>query len=124
VAPVVTATAAVDRAEGARAPRHVAKGLLILGIALVSGGSGTDGEGDAATTLRRAATLAESLGTTPLVWPARALLGALVAEADPAESARSLAAARTAVLALAGDLPPGVRAEWLGRPDVAALLAG
>ena len=121
---VVTATAAVDRAEGARAPRHVAKGLLILGIAQVSGGSGTDGEGDAATTLRRAATLAESLGTTPLVWPARALLGALVAEADPAESARSLAAARTAVLALAGDLPPGVRAEWLGRPDVAALLAG
>ena len=121
---VVTATAAVDRAEGARAPRHVAKGLLILGIAQVSGGSGTDGEGDAATTLRRAATLAESLGTTPLVWPARALLGALVAEADPAESARSLAAARTAVLALADDLPPGVRAEWLGRPDVAALLAG
>lgn len=121
---VTTALDAVDRAEQARAPRHVAKGLLILGIAQVSGGQAPDGEGDAASTLRRAATLAESLGTVPLVWPARALLGALVVEDDPAESAKSLAAARSAVLALASDLPPGVRAEWLGRADVAALLEG
>ena len=121
---VTTALTAVERAEGARAPRHVAKGLLILGIALVSGGSTADGDGDAASTLRRAATLAESLEVVPLVWPARALLGALVAEIDPEESNRSLAAARAAVLTLAADLPPGVRAEWLARPDVAALLEG
>lgn len=121
---VTTALTAVERAEGARAPRHVAKGLLILGIALVSGGSTADGDGDAASTLRRAATLAESLEVVPLVWPSRALLGALVAETDPAESNRSLAAARAAVLTLAADLPPGVRAEWLARPDVAALLEG
>lgn len=121
---VTTALDAVDRAEQARAPRHVAKGLLILGIAQVSGGQAPDGESDAASTLRRAATLAESLGTVPLVWPARALLGALVVQDDPAESARSLTAARSAVLTLASDLPPGVRAEWLGRPDVAALLEG
>ena len=114
-----TALAAVERAEQARAPRHVAKGLLILGIARVSGA-----DEEAAATLRRAATLAEQLGTVPLVWPARALLGALVADRDPDESARSLAAARSAVLSLAADLPPGVRAEWLGRPDVAALLEG
>ena len=113
------ALAAVERAEQARAPRHVAKGLLIRGIAPVSAA-----DEEAAGTLRRAATLAESLGAVPLVWPARALLGALTAEDDPAESARSLAAARSAVLALAGDLPPGVRAEWLARPDVAALLEG
>ena len=123
---VDTALQAVERAEQARAPRHVAKGLLILGIAQVSGGSGSDPEhdNDPAATLRRAATLAESLGTVPLVWPARALLGALVAEDDPAESDKSLAAARSAVLTLAGDLPPGVRADWLARPDVAALLEG
>lgn len=121
---VVTAMGAVDRAEAARAPRHVAKGLLLLGIAQVSGGATPDGDGDAAVTLRRAAILAESLGVIPLTWPARALLGALVAEQDPVESDRSLAAARAAVLVLAGDLPPGVRAEWLARPDVAALLQG
>lgn len=121
---VVAAQEAVDRAEQAEAPRHVAKGLLILGIAQVSGDQAGEGEGAAAATLRQAATLAESLGTLPLVWPARALLGALVAEQDAAESASSLDAARTAVLTLASDLPPGVRAEWLARPDVAALLEG
>lgn len=114
-----TAATAVERAQGASAPRHVAKGSLILGLAQLS--AGLD---EAPATLRRAATLAESLGCVPLVWPARALLGALVAEQDQAESDRSLAAARSAVLAIAGDLPPAVRAEWLGRPDVAALLGG
>ena len=113
------AGAAVTRAEDARAPRHVAKGLLLLGLAQVGGD-----QPQAATTLRRSATLAESLAAVPLVWPSRALLGALVADDDRPESDRSLAAARSAVLAIAGDLPPGVRAEWLGRPDVAALLAG
>jgi hypothetical protein len=116
------AHAAVDRAENARAPRHVAKGLLYLGLAQVSGAS--EDPAEAAQTLRRAATLAESLGTVPLVWPARALLGALVAGTDQAESDRSLAAARNAVLSIAGDLPPGVRAEWLARSDIAALLGG
>lgn len=113
------ALGAVQGAEQAGAPRHVAKGLLILGIAQVSGA-----DDEAPTTLRRAATLAESLGTVPLVWPSRALLGALVSDADPAESDASLAAARSAVLVLASDLPPGVRAEWLARPDIAALLDG
>lgn len=117
----VLAAEAVDRAERARAPRHVAKGLLILGLAQLSGGD--DGPGDeAAQTLRRAATLAESLGTLPLVWPSRALLGALLVDSDAGESDRSLAAARAAIVAIAGDLPPGVRAEWLARADVAALL--
>jgi hypothetical protein len=97
----------------------VAKGLLYLGLAQVS-----SDDPDAVQTLRRAATLAESLGTVPLVWPARALLGALVSDDDRGESDRSLAAARSAVLAIAGDLPPGVRAEWLSRPDIAALLGG
>ncbi len=115
------AAEAVQRAENARAPRHVSKGLLLLGLAQVAGGVD-----DAATTLRRSATFAESLGVLPLVWRARALLGAMLtegtSEADRAESARSLAAARSAVLAIAGDLPPGVRSEWLGRPDITALL--
>jgi tetratricopeptide (TPR) repeat protein len=113
------AAAAVQQAEDSRAPRHVAKGLLLLGLAQV-----TQGSDEAAVTLRRSATFAESLGCLPLVWPSRALLGALVADDDPNESSKSLAAARTAVLTIAGDLPPGVRAEWLGRPDIQALLEG
>lgn len=117
------AAQAVQRAEDARAPRHVAKGLLLLGLAQVAGG-----QAEAVATLRRSATFAESLGVLPLVWPSRALLGAMLAEGttegELAESAKSLSAARSAVLAIAGDLPPGVRGEWLGRPDITALLEG
>lgn len=111
------AESAVSGAEEARAPRHVAKGLLFLGVAQLHAGSP-----EATGYLRRAATLAEGLSTLPLVWPARALLGALLADSDPDESDRSLAAARNAVLAIAGDLPPNVREEWLHRPDIAELL--
>jgi tetratricopeptide (TPR) repeat protein len=113
-----SAHAAVDLAEQSGAPRHVAKGLLFLGVAQVEAGE----LADAATVLRRAGLLAESLGTLPLQWPARAVLGALLAEEAPEESERALAAARRAVTAIADNLPEPLRAEWLGRPDVAALL--
>ena len=118
-AAVEAAEAAVERAERARAPRHVAKSLLFLGVAQVQHGSN-----DATASLRRAATLAEGLGALPLVWPSRAVLGAVLAGDGDAESATSLAAARSAVLAIAGDLPDELRGEWLARPDVAALLEG
>ena len=79
---------------------------------------------EAAETLRRAATLAERLGCLPLVWPSRAVLGALLEGQDAAESAKNLAAARSAVITIADDLPEGLRDEWLARPDVAALMGG
>ncbi|HVE99398.1 MAG TPA: hypothetical protein VNA12_09490 [Mycobacteriales bacterium] len=113
------AEAAVERAERARAPRHVAKSLLFQGVAQV-----TSGVAEGATSLRRAATLAEGLGALPLVWSARAVLGAVLMGTDDAESSASLGAARSAVLAIAGDLPDALRADWLGRPDIAALLEG
>lgn len=111
---------AIDLAERSGAPRHVAKGLLFLGVAQVQAGAAHD----AALTLRRGALLAESLGALPLQWPVRAVLGALVADTDPTESGRCLAAARTAVDAIAAELPPDLRAEWLARADVAALREG
>lgn len=113
-----SASAAVDLAERSGAPRHVAKGLLFLGVAQVEAGRVPE----ATATLRRGALLAESLGTLPLQWPVRAVLGALVAESDPAESERCLASARRAVEAIGGELPDDLRAEWLARPDVDALL--
>jgi tetratricopeptide (TPR) repeat protein len=113
---VSAAAAGVEQAERARAPRHVAKGLLFLGVAELQAGSP-----EAPATLRRAATLAEGLSALPLVWQARALVGALV---GGDESARSLATARSAVLTIAGDLPPDLRDEWLSRPNVSALLEG
>lgn len=113
------AAASVVLAERSRAARHVAKGLLFQAVAEL-----TSGNSDAVTTLHRSATLAEQLGTLPLVWNSRALLGVVVADTDPEGSARSLGAARSAVLAIAGDLTPQLRDEWLTRPNVAALLEG
>lgn len=111
------AQAAVVGAEENRAPRHVSKGLLFLGVSRLQAGAP-----EVAPALSRSAALAEGLGCLPLVWPARAMLGALIAETDPAESDRCLAAARAAVLTIAGDLPDTQRTGWLGRPDIAALL--
>jgi hypothetical protein len=110
---------AVEGAERARAPRHVAKSLLFQGVAELQVGSG-----DAAGTLRRAATLAESLGALPLIWQARALHGALLAGEGIEDGLKSLAAARSAVLAIAADLPAELRDEWLQQSNVSALLEG
>ena len=116
---VVAAASSVERAESARAPRHVAKGLLFQGVAELQAGSP-----DAVGTLRRAAQLAEQLSALPIAWQARALLGALLGATAGEESARSLAAARSSVLTIAGDLPPDLREQWLARPNVSALLEG
>jgi hypothetical protein len=113
------AVQAVAGAEKARAPRHVAKGLLFQGVAELQAGTG-----DPDASLRRSATLAESLGVLPVVWQARALLGALLGGTDTEEGARSIATARNAVLTIAGDLTPELRDEWLDRPNVSALLEG
>jgi tetratricopeptide (TPR) repeat protein len=116
---VLASAGAVRGAETARAPRHVAKGLLFQGVAELEAGSE-----DALATLRRAAVLAEGLGALPLVWQARALIGALLGGGESPEGAQSLAAARSAVLTIAGDLTPELREQWLARPNVSALLEG
>lgn len=116
---VTAASSSVERAERARAPRHVAKGLLFQGVAELQAGSP-----ESSATLRRAATLSEGLGALPVVWQSRALLGALLVGTAPEESAKSLSAARSAVLTMAADLPAELRDEWLARPNVSALLEG
>jgi tetratricopeptide (TPR) repeat protein len=116
---VVAASAAVDLAEQVGAPRHVAKGLLFQGVAQVEAGR----HEEASALLRRAGLLAESLGTLPLLWPARAVLGALLGDSDEQESQRCFSSARRAVELIAVDLPDQLRVDWFARPDVAALLA-
>ncbi|MGZ4664835.1 MAG: hypothetical protein ACXV5Q_07245 [Frankiaceae bacterium] len=124
--------------ERAGAPRHVAKSLLFLGVAQLE--VARDGRSAAAVeVLRRSAMLAEGLGLLPLVWPARAVLGAaltaglaagLAAGADGSatgasarEAQESLDTARATVVAIAADLPPWLRDAWLRRPDIEALFA-
>jgi ATP/maltotriose-dependent transcriptional regulator MalT len=122
----VRASSALSRAEAAGAPRHVAKSLLFLGVALLERGD----LDDAVATLRRCVTLADPLGLLPVLWPARALIGALAGQGPGADAAAAAAAvrdARTTVRALADDLPDDpperLRSTWLAREDVAAVLA-
>jgi tetratricopeptide (TPR) repeat protein len=110
---VAAAGRALRTAERARAPRHVAKSLLFQGVAQAS-----DSAEAAIGTLRRAAALAEGLGTLPLVWPARAVLGALLGEAGHED----LATAGRAVRDITEGLPESLRADWLARDDISALL--
>ena len=95
---------ALDAAESAGAPRHIAKSLLIAGVAATA-----QGHPEAAMDLlSRAAVLAEGLGALPLVWPSRAMLGALQQQGTPSDAERSLDAARGAVRAL----PRTCRLPW------------
>jgi hypothetical protein len=109
---------ALDAAEAASAPRHVAKSLLFAGVAATSHGQ----QGAAVDLLARVAVLAEGLGARPLVWPSRGLLGALLAGSSPTESERSLEVARVVIRGIAADLPPLLASEWLARRDIRALL--
>jgi tetratricopeptide (TPR) repeat protein len=117
---IAAAEKAVVLAEESGAPRHVAKGLLFLGVSQLQ----ADQAGEAVGTLRRAATLAESLGCLPLLWPSRAMLGAMLAADSSEKAAKPLSGARSAVLSIAEDLPEDLRQGWLGRPDISALLEG
>jgi hypothetical protein len=109
---------ALDAAESAGAPRHVAKSLLFAGVAATA-----QGHPDAAMDLlSRAAVLAEGLGALPLVWPSRALLGALQQQVAPEDAERSLDAARTVIREVALDLPAPLASAWLGRRDIRSLL--
>lgn len=112
------ASAALSRAEASGAPRHVAKSLLLLGASLIQAGD----LDEAVATLRRCVTLAEPLALLPVLWSARALVGALTVDDDPLGAEAVLDQARRDVGALADDLPDALRATWLARDDVAALL--
>lgn len=114
----VVAERALDSAEAANAPRHVAKSLLFAGVAAAAQGQW----GGAVDLLSRAAVLAEGLGARPLVWPSRALLGALQAQSDPTEAQRSLEAARAVVREIAAELPQPLADDWLARPDIHSLM--
>jgi tetratricopeptide (TPR) repeat protein len=121
------ATEAIALAEASGAPRHVAKGLLFLGVSQVM----ADDHERAATTLRRAAVLANRLGALPLLWTSRAMLGALLEsdrkpdqepDRESKEAFEALASARTVVLQIAEDLPTELAEQWLARDDIAVLL--
>ena len=110
---------AVDVAEEARAPRHVAKSLLFRGVAEQTGG---DVEA-AAATLEQAASMAEQLGALPLVWPARAVLGVQRAGRGDGAAPEHLRRAAAVVEEIGRHLPEQWADGWAAREDLVALRA-
>jgi hypothetical protein len=108
---------AVEAAEVADAPRHVSKGLLFHGVALVK----TDDHLKAAEVLRRSAMLADRVGALPLVWAARGVLGALIQHVHPEEAVAAFRSARETIRTIALDLPDSYADDLLRRPDIVAL---
>jgi hypothetical protein len=113
---VAAVSRSVAESEQVGAPRHLAKSLSFLAVA-----QHAVGDPSAPATLGRAALLAESLGTWPLVWATRGLL-AVWLQANPVEAERNRQSAQHAISIIAGDLPQALRTQWLARADVAPML--
>ncbi len=113
---IAHATGAVDGAEKAQAPSHVAESLLCLGIA-----QSHAERPESVPTLRRAVTLSHALGALPLVWAAASTLSGLLVADEPAAARGWQDLARAAADAIAEDLPEPIRGQWLARREVAAL---
>lgn len=121
---------ALRAAERASAPRHAAKSLLFLGVALAAADQ-QDALGDdaqrpsAIEVLQAALAAAQALGALPLVWPAASVLATRLEETGPpsahVEGQRRWRTAAAAVRAIAADLPAELRAPWLSRADVTAV---
>lgn len=96
--PIAAVAAAAGCVEAARGlPWHLAKSQLFVGVARLAAGEAA-GADDVRACL--------AAGYPALSWVAAAVLG-------------DRASARAEVAKIAAGLPPGVRAGWLARPDVA-----
>lgn len=114
------AAEAVQLAERAGAPRHVAKGLLFCAVAEL----GRPGRREQARmALLRAWVSARELGALPLVWPAGGLLNETFGEIlDPAQRVDVLSATRAAIETICAGLPGPMAADWTAGSDLRWIL--
>lgn len=105
---------AVRRSRLARAPRHLAKSLLFLGVCTLE-----LGEPERATLLlAEAGELADKLGLDPLVWP----IESVRARVPGVEADRHLGSARAAVHRILADLPRSLAVPWEDRREIVDLI--
>lgn len=117
VAAMEHAAAAVEAAESAAAPRHVAKSLLFAGVAQVESGH----RDLALASLRRSLVLSTTMGFQAVAWPAHAVVAAVLREVDPVAAREHFVQASAITSALGAGLSGDLAARWEARPDIAAL---
>lgn len=111
------AAAALEAAEAATAPRHVAKSLLFVGVAQIESGD----PAAALPTLRRAVMLSSSMGFLAVAWPAHAVLAALLQPTDPRVAHEHFEQASAITTTLRRGLSGQLAARWDERADIRAL---
>lgn len=108
---------ALQIAEQANAPRHVAKSLLFLAVAHIDQGQ----QDLARSELNRSILLTSAMGCLAVAWPAHAVLAALIRGTDPQRARPHFQEAARITGFIAGGLPADLAARWTSRTDIAAL---
>lgn len=116
---VQRAAEALQGAEVAAAPRHVAKSLLFLAVSEIESGERTE----AIPNLRRSLMLSTTMGFHAVAWPAHAVLAALVQGSDPTAAHEHFVAASAITRQLGQGLTGQLAARWDARQDIKALHA-
>lgn len=110
---------ALELAETANAPRHVAKSLLFLAVAQIEQGR----QQEAQAQLNRAIVLSASMGYLAGAWPAHAVLAELIRDTDPERSRQHFAEAARITSLIGEGLSEPLAQRWRSRPDIARLSA-
>lgn len=116
-AAAVHAAKALEIAEKANAPRHVAKSLLFLAVSQSECGDVAEAE----SALRRSLALSISMGYAAGEWPAHAVLARLIQDSDPAQARHQYQQAAVIAEMIGDDLPEPLAGRWKSREDIAAL---
>ncbi len=111
------ATLALDAAEGATAPRHVAKSLLFVAVCEIQTGRPES----AVPRLRRSLMLSTSMGFLAVAWPAHAVLAALLKGTDPGAAHQHFVAASAITNTVREGLSGDLARRWDARADIMAL---
>ncbi len=114
---VAHATLALDAAEAATAPRHVAKSLLFVAVAEIQVGR----PDSAIPRLRRSLMLSTSMGFLAVAWPAHAVLAALLKGSDPQAAHQHFVQASEITKAVRDGLTGELARRWDARADIMAL---
>ncbi len=114
---LVHARVAVDTAEAATAPRHVAKSLLFQSVALIEAGH----RDEAVPDLRRSLMLSTSMGFLAVAWPTHAVLAALLKAAEPDKAHSHFVEASSIADTVRRGLTGSLAQRWDERADIVAL---
>jgi hypothetical protein len=108
---------ALQHAEIAAAPRHVAKSLLFVAVRQIDAGQ----RDRAIPNLRRSLMLSTTMGFQAVAWPTHAVLAALLRTNDPQVSHEHFVAASAITEELRRGLSGPLAARWDARADIQAL---